>query len=155
MLKWFTADGAPTNLVIIIQIARSYVEQNGKIYVGTDSFISKSKVTFASTICLHGADNSRGGQYFFKKEILDPRQFLSLRQRITHEVQNTINVAMYLYENGVSDIEVHLDISPATGNSKTSKMADSLTGYARGVGFECKTKPEAWAAATIADKHSK
>ena len=66
MLKWFTADGAPTNLVKIIQIARSYVEQNGKIYVGTDSFISKSKVTFASTICLHGADNSRGGQYFLR-----------------------------------------------------------------------------------------
>jgi len=155
MLKWFTGNGEPTNLIKIIQTAKDYVKKNGKVYVGTDSFISQKKVTFASTVCLHGADGSRGGQYFFKKETLDPRKFSSLRQRIFHEVQNTINIAMHLYESGVDDIEIHLDISPSDGNTKTSKMADAMTGYARGVGFECKVKPEAWAAASVADKHSK
>jgi len=30
-----------------------------------------------------------------------------------------------------------------------------LVGYAKGSGFECKVKPDAFAASTIADKHSK
>ena len=30
-----------------------------------------------------------------------------------------------------------------------------LIGYAKGVGFKCKVKPNAFAASSIADKHSK
>jgi len=35
MLKWFTGNGEPTNLIKIIQTAKDYVKKNGKVYVGT------------------------------------------------------------------------------------------------------------------------
>ena len=34
-------------------------------------------------------------------------------------------------------------------------LAKMLVGYVKGSGYECKTKPHAFAAASIADKHSK
>ena len=52
-------------------------------------------------------------------------------------------------------IEIHLDISSSDKGEKTSSYADMLIGYAKGVGFECKVKPESFAASSIADKHSK
>ena len=52
-------------------------------------------------------------------------------------------------------IELHLDVSNTNKESKTSKFADMLIGYAKGSGFDCKIKPEAFAAYCVADKHSK
>ena len=37
----------------------------------------------------------------------------------------------------------------------TSHLAKMLVGYVRGSGYVCKIKPHAFAAASIADKHSK
>ena len=53
------------------------------------------------------------------------------------------------------DLVQKLDISSADKKEKTSSYADMLIGYAKGVGFKCKVKPNAFAASSIADKHSK
>ena len=52
-------------------------------------------------------------------------------------------------------LELHLDISPYDANEGSSHLANMLVGYVRGSGYACKTKPYAFAAASIADKHSK
>ena len=65
-------------------------------------------------------------------------------------------MSLDLYEKcPEADIEIHLDISSSDKKEKTSSYADMLIGYARGVGFKCKVKPDAFAATSIADKHSK
>jgi predicted RNase H-related nuclease YkuK (DUF458 family) len=51
-------------------------------------------------------------------------------------------------------INVHADIasSPANKSNKVAKVAQS---YISGMGFSAAIKPDAWAAATIADKLTK
>ena len=39
--------------------------------------------------------------------------------------------------------------------TKTSKLSTALMGYANGSGFECKIKPEAYAATSVANRYSK
>tara|TARA_R100000808_G_C2090993_1_gene111422 strand:- start:495 stop:731 length:237 start_codon:yes stop_codon:yes gene_type:complete len=76
--------------------------------------------------------------------------------RIMAEVQDSINVGMrLLYYCPQINIELHLDVSDSEKNTKTSKFSDMLIGMAKGNGFDCKIKPLAFAASSIADKHSK
>ena len=153
--SWLSGVGMPISVYEIIKRAKTYVAAGGTIYIGTDSYVSNQICTLASTICFHGAPGSRGGFYYFKKDTLNAKHFRTVRQRIMHEVQSTINLATFLNDHGVKQLEVHIDVSPSSGKTKTSLMADQLVGYVRGVGFSCKIKPDAWAAASIADKHSK
>lgn len=152
---WFSATGAPFAFENIVNISKEYAQNNGTVYIGSDSFVTKQKCVFASTVCLHGADNTHGGKYFFKKESFNAKRFGNLRQRILQEVQCSIDLALQMQEQGIVRLELHIDISPSENFTQTSPMADSLMGYVRGVGFDCKIKPYAWAAASVADKHSK
>ena len=52
------------------------------------------------------------------------------------------------------DIEIHVDIG-TTAKSKTRELVDTMTKWTRGAGFKCKVKPDAWASAAVADKHTK
>ena len=49
---WRTGDGITTPFEEMLEIIKDHVNKNGLIYVGTDSFISKNKCTFASAIGL-------------------------------------------------------------------------------------------------------
>ena len=41
------------------------------------------------------------------------------------------------------------------GDINSDGFADMMIGYAKGVGFPCKVKPDAFAATSVADKHNK
>ena len=56
--------------------------------------------------------------------------------------------------NPSADIEIHIDAN-SKNDQATGKHAEMLMGYAKGAGFRCKIKPDAWASNSIADKHSK
>ena len=153
---WRTANGKPLTLPEVFEELKLHARNEGKIYIGTDSYIDKDRCAFATAICLHGANGQRGGKYFFRK-VFDKRQnFSSLVQRILREVQDSIEIALNISEHiPTAKIELHLDISPASKNNGTSKFSDMVTGYARSSGFDCKIKPHAWASQSVADKHSK
>ena len=72
------------------------------------------------------------------------------------EAESTISLANSIFEEveGVK-LELHLDISPQENKEGTSHLAKMLIGYVKGSGYECKVKPYAFAAASVADKHSK
>ena len=77
-------------------------------------------------------------------------------ERITYEVENTVNTALnILGQCPAVNIELHLDISASDKKEATSRFSDMLVGYAKGVGFPCKIKPDAFAATSVADKHNK
>ena len=154
--QWHHGSGEVISFEDILEEVRVHVEQAGLIYIGTDSFLSKNKCTFASAICLHGAEGQSGGKYFFRKAFFKREKFYDLIQRITQEVQQSIELAMMVVDHiPNAEIELHLDISPSNNQNGTSPFADMLTGYAKGAGFNCKIKPEAWASQSVADKHSK
>ncbi len=156
MSKWVTGSGQIVSFEEIVDIILEHRDNNGKISVGTDSFIKKQDCIFSLAICLYGADGQNGGRYFIKRTNIDKRRYPNLLQRILAEVQKSVELGLKLLELiPVLDIEIHLDVSGSDKNNGTSKFAEMLTGYAKGAGFECKIKPDAYAASSIADKHSK
>ena len=156
MSKWVTGSGQIVSFEEIVDIILEHRDNNGKISVGTDSFIKKQDCIFSLAICLYGADGHNGGRYFIKRTNIDKRRYPNLLQRILAEVQKSVEFSLKLLELiPVLDIEIHLDISDSHKNNGTSKFAEMLTGYAKGAGFNYKIKPDAYAATSVADKHSK
>ena len=117
---WRTPNGKPLTLAQVFDEITAHVRNEGKVYVGTDSFVDKDRCAFATAICLHGANGQRGGKYFFRK-VFDKRQnFPSLVQRILREVQDSIEIGLNISEHiPQAQIELHLDISPANKNNGT------------------------------------
>jgi predicted RNase H-related nuclease YkuK (DUF458 family) len=158
MLKttWNTGSKDIIKFNDIIEQIRKHTLLNGTVYIGTDSFFIKNKCIFATAICLYGADKQKGGRYFYIKTSLNKKQFPELSIRMIKEAENTINLANHIVELiPTAKLELHLDISPQENNEGTSHLASMLVGYVRGSGYECRIKPDAFAAASIADKHSK
>ena len=140
----------------IIEQIKIHCNYNGTVYIGTDSFFIKNKCIFSTAICLYGADKQKGGRYFYTKTSLNKNKFPELSLRMIKEAENTINLANHIVELIPSaKLELHLDISPQEKNEGTSHLANMLVGYVKGSGYECRMKPDAFAAASIADKHSK
>ena len=158
MLKttWNTGSKDIIDFNDIIEQIKKHTLLNGTIYIGTDSFFIKNKCIFSTAICLYGADKQKGGRYFYTKTSLNKNKFPELSIRMIKEAENTINLANHIVELIPSaKLELHLDISPQEKNEGTSHLANMLVGYVKGSGYECRIKPDAFAAASIADKHSK
>jgi len=156
MSKWFTGAGESIEFDEIVAIVKNHAKADGTIYVGSDSFLHKRECVFSSAICLRNAEGQHGGRYFIKRNIFKSERFKTLMVRIMAEVQTSIDVGMELLHFCPQiNIELHLDVSSSNKNTKTSKFSDMLVGYAKGNGFECKVKPDAFVASSIADKHSK
>ena len=154
--NWVTGSDGHIDFYDLLKLTREYIRSGAKIFIGSDSFISKNKVCFASAICLHGGEH--GGRYFFYKDFLPKPQFSQIATRITEETRRSVEIAclfMNEYNINPQNIELHLDVSPFGANNATSKYSDMLKGYVQGFGVDYRLKPNAWASQTIADKHSK
>jgi len=152
---WNSGSGKEVEFENILEEVRKHSNDNGNVFIGCDSQIIKDRCVFSTVICLHGADNQKGGYYFFKREKREKNSFPTMLMRLTKEVEKSIEMGCKILEiNPDVNIEIHIDASPKK-EEKTSKFADMLMGYAKGAGFSCKIKPDAWASNSIADKHSK
>jgi hypothetical protein len=156
MRRWFSGSGKEVNFDNLLKTIRKHTSKKGRVYVGTDSFLSKDRCTFSTVIVLHGADNQSGGYYYFTKKHTSDTRYNVLLPRITEEVNLSVEMALKLSQlcSG-ADIEIHIDASAPDKTAATSQFSDMLVGFAKGAGFDAKIKPNAFAAASIADKHSK
>ena len=153
---WSNGSHEKTTYKDVLEEIKQHSSQNGQIYIGTDSQIVKKECIYSTAICLHGATDQIGGRYYFKRTRFKVEKFPTLIRRITHEVENTVSTALdILGQCPTVNIELHLDISASDKKEATSRFADMLVGYAKGVGFPCKIKPDAFAASSVADKHNK
>ncbi len=104
-----------------------------------------------------------GGRFFLKKINYKNRKFYNWKARILEEVLLSCELALYLKENLSKKLKtisepldyqfryIHADIGE---NGLTREMIKEITGLIKGNGFEPKIKPEAFAAATVADRFS-
>tara|TARA_R100001510_G_C7641772_1_gene199363 strand:- start:179 stop:655 length:477 start_codon:yes stop_codon:yes gene_type:complete len=155
-IDWNTGSHTTKSFEEVVEIAKTYISNGAKIFIGSDSFKTNKKIIFASAICLHGKENP--SRYFFIRENVDKNHFNNLASRITEEARRSIEIAEYLlsFEKiNTHNIEIHLDVSPMHLNNGTSKFSDMLKGYVTGYGIQCKIKPNAWASQAVADRHSK
>ena len=152
---WHTGSGSQVEIEYILEAIDLHSQNGGNVFVGCDSQLKKRECIFSTVICLHGAENQQGGIYFFNREKLKKKSFPSMLMRLTKEVEKSVEMALLISEIIPEiDVEIHIDASTKE-TEKTSRFADMLRGYARGAGFKCKLKPDAWASNSIADKHSK
>lgn len=152
---WFTGSGDNVTFEAIIEKISSHMRSNGKVFIGCDSQVRKDKCTFSTVVCLHGADFQSGGCYFFKRENMSGLKYPTMINRLLKEVELSVETGFKILElKPNADIEIHIDANTKKEEA-TGRFSDMLMGYAKGAGFKCKVKPDAWASSSIADKHSK
>ncbi|MEK7520791.1 MAG: ribonuclease H-like YkuK family protein [Patescibacteria group bacterium] len=124
-----------------------------KIIIGTDS--AKDGLhgaDFVTAIVVRRVGN--GGRYFWRRVELD--KIYTMRDRIIREVLISLDVARELLtcleKNRLPefDFEIHADVGE---NGATKVMIQEITGMIRANNFEVKTKPESYAASSVADRH--
>jgi hypothetical protein len=153
--RWFTGSGDPIEFSRLMDQIDGYIAEGGKVFVGTDSQIKSDACIFVTAICLHGKLDKSYAAYFFNRSILKRKPYQVLRVRIMQEVQHSVDIAMNLMEKyPEAEIEVHVDVG-RTQRSETRKYADSIYGWLKGMGVECKMKPYSWASSSVADWHTK
>ncbi len=105
-----------------------------------------------------------GGRFFLKKiKYPKERKFYNWKTRILEEVLLSCELALFLKENLKKKVKnfvnssgwefryIHADIGE---NGQTKDMVKEVIGLIKGNGFEPKIKPEAFVAATVADRYS-
>lgn len=129
-----------------------------RVIVGSDSQVHQSSADFVVIVALHRVGS--GGRYFWAKERRP--KVSALRHRIYEEAALSLRTAQELLaalqpaikHNGGDlkyNLEIHVDIGP---NGPSRAMIQEIVGMIKGSGFEVKTKPEAYGAFVVADKHT-
>lgn len=146
---------------VISEISGFVKEEPASFYrlvIGTDSQTKstggKPEIDFVTAVVVHR--KGRGARYFWKKEKKD--KIPMLRDKIYTETLLSLSCAQELVpllRKAVSpakyDFEIHIDVGPI---GPTRDMIKEVVGMVTGNGFVAKTKPEAWGASSVADKHT-
>ncbi|MCK4588523.1 ribonuclease H-like YkuK family protein [Candidatus Woesebacteria bacterium] len=144
------------------EIAGFVEEEPGSFYrlvIGTDSQErrgnGKTEIDFVTAIVIHR--KGRGARYFWTKQRIKRKSIL-LRDKIYTETLKSLEIAQELVpelRQAVSpakyDLEIHIDVGSL---GPTREMIREVVGMVNGNGFTAKTKPDSWAASTVADKHA-
>ncbi len=125
-----------------------------KIIIGTDSELeNKHYADFVTAVVVHHV--GYGGIYFWARIARD--NMYSLRQRMWEEANYSLTLAQKMIEEfkkkkfSEFNLEIHVDVGK---NGDTRDMINEIVGMIRGNGFECKTKPDAFGASKVADRHT-
>ena len=135
-----------------------------EVIIGTDSEAQNGMADFVSAVIVH--KKGRGGVYFWARQKI--ANLHSMRQRIWQEAIISLTLAERLVGdfaqiglfNGYSklalgdseriNLEIHVDVGP---NGETRVMISEIVGMIRANGFKVATKPAAWGASHVADRH--
>lgn len=129
-------------------------EQKYQLVIGTDSQAKNGEgCDFITAIVIHRI--GMGGIYFWKRTV--EKKSLVLRARIYQEAVLSLTCAEEVLDafknDGISkyDVEIHVDIGKY---GETREMIAEIVGMVRGSGFTVKTKPDAYGASKVADRHT-
>lgn len=129
-------------------------DQKYHLIIGTDSQPKNGQgADFVTAIVIHR--KGYGGIYFWRRVI--ERKKMVLRSRIYLEASLSLECAQEILEvlksDGITkyDIEIHVDIG-SFGDTK--EMISEVVGMVRSLGFNVKTKPDAYGASKVADRHA-
>lgn len=149
------------------ELARVFSETYDKdydclVYVGCDSQNLGSKTSFVQVVAVHilrDTGRGDGGRVYYIRHL--ERRYKSRRERLLREAELSISLAQKINpvceEHGI-DFEVHADVhsSPGkNGENKSHEVHDAVHGWISGMGFRCVTKPGAFVASIVADRHTR
>ncbi len=148
-----------------IQIIKNFLEEKPSaeysLVIGTDSHEretnGKSKtINLVTAVLVHR--KGFGGKYFWRRKNISGIH--SLREKIYAETVESLNFALFFVPllrkelNGNSpfyNLEIHIDVGE---HGDTRDMIKEVVGMVTGNGFVAKTKPYAYGASYVADKHT-
>ncbi|MGB9847815.1 MAG: ribonuclease H-like YkuK family protein [Minisyncoccia bacterium] len=149
-----SSDNKKFSLKKLIGEIFSFIQENPtatyKLVIGTDSLNAADHSDFVTAIIIWRVGN--GGRYFWRR--IKDKNFKSLRERIYKEVYLSLEIGQQLLKLLEKnkfynfDLEIHVDVGQ---NGETRNLINEVTGLVRGCGFLVKTKPESFAASSVAD----
>ncbi len=146
----------------VLEEISKFVDEDQESYytlvIGSDSQIKhiagKTETDFVTAIVIHRT--GKGARYFWSKERIHRGPVL--REKIYTETMRSLDTAHELLpklQTHLStdryDLEIHIDVGL---KGPTRDMIKEVVGMVTGSGFVAKTKPESWAASSVADKHT-
>lgn len=137
---------------IIKNFISKFPDSHYNISIGTDSQNFGYTKTVA-VVAIHRVGN--GGIFFY--EIKKVEKINNIAQKLFFETSMSLDIATKLSETlQEEDINFGLSIHVDAGNKgPTSKIIPEIVGWIKACGFDCETKPDSYAASSIADKFSK
>ena len=125
-----------------------------KFYIGSDSHSVNNKTIFSVVLVVLNKGKGGFGYYkrIFDNNIITTKQ--KLFQETYYAVELAIKINPYLESIGYKIEEIHTDLNP-NPNFLSSSMINQCLGYIKGMGFVGRTKPNSWAASSVADLKSK
>lgn len=121
-----------------------------KVCIGTDSQVRGKKIGFATVIVF--LREGKGGFMFINSEVLI--QQMAIRERMIQEVSKSVTLAYELseiWDKYDISLEIHADIN-TDASFKSNVALKEAMGYIKGMGYEFKAKPNAFASSSCADK---
>lgn len=121
-----------------------------KICIGTDSQVRGKVIGFATVIVF--LREGKGGFMFINGE--SSHQAMNIRERMITEVSKSVTTAYELadvFDKFDIDLEIHADIN-TDASFKSNVALKEAMGYIKGMGYEFKAKPNAFASSSCADK---
>lgn len=148
-----------------LELIKKFLEEEPSaeysLVIGTDSHEktddnNTKKINLVTAVLVHR--KGFGGRYFWKRNYVS--NVYTLREKIYAETMTSLNFAGIFVPllkkrlNGQFpkyNLEIHIDIGEH-GDSR--EMIKEVVGMVTGNGFVAKTKPEAYGATYVADKHT-
>ena len=122
-----------------------------KICISTDSQVRGGNIGFATVIVF--LREGKGGFMYIKSEVVS--QKMAIRERMIQEVSRSVSLAYELSDlwDKYTDVEleIHADIN-TDASFKSNVALKEAMGYIKGMGYEFKAKPNAFASSSCADK---
>ncbi|MDO8621323.1 MAG: ribonuclease H-like YkuK family protein [Candidatus Levybacteria bacterium] len=150
----------------VIKIIKTFLEEEPNatysLVIGTDSREkngfgkTRTHINLVTAVLVHR--QGFGGKYFWKSNEMS--DIHSLREKIYAETMSSLTFATGFVPllkkslNGHSpryNLEIHIDVGE---HGDTRDMIKEVVGMVTGNGFVAKTKPEAYGASYVADKHT-
>ncbi len=155
-MYWKTFDGIPVSDDLCEWVEKVIRAENDKGYkiricVGTDSQVHTHTIDFASVIVF--IREKQGGFMYFNKSSMR-KNGMPLRERLIMEVGKSVEIAYRINDLLVSygvPLEVHADINRDEACLSHVALKEAI-GYIRGMGFDFKVKPYAFASSSCADR---
>ncbi|OGH19752.1 MAG: hypothetical protein A3D74_02310 [Candidatus Levybacteria bacterium RIFCSPHIGHO2_02_FULL_37_13] len=150
----------------VIELIKDFLEDEPSssysLVIGTDSHEKNYSgngnhyINLVTAILVHR--RGFGGKYFWKRKELS--NIHRLREKIYAETFESLNFASAFVPllkkklNGKSpsyNLEIHIDVGE---HGDTRDMIKEVVGIVTGSGYVAKTKPKAYAASSVADRHT-
>lgn len=172
-MEGFKTIGSGDKIADLAKYVTEYIgnDPNIKVYIGCDSKQVGKQTAFVTAVVLkhsvypwnskgdgHGNWPGQGGHIIFKKEYRD--RIYDIRMRLWEEANIIMELAEYL-NSALEEIRTPTEEHPrlltidfdynSSAIHKSNAVANEVVGWAAGMGYEYRIKPDSWCASSVAD----